>query len=355
MNTLLERLRDLQAILSEAFEKRSQDPDPESDPLHKVLYEFQSWLLSEEGYDVLVNLHQETITPSVSYLRGLISTLADNNVELVVMDPKVFTFIQECNKDLTPNTLPTTCKREDLKKLQIEKLLGLRFKHNEESKLLDSFFIRKLQQAIEGKTLFEIPLKISSLYSEIGKIQRHRKSMNVASLKESACALVKEGIYGIYVVYDGSDDSGNIQNISFIREVLDENGDTLTGPLYEEIKSDRQLPVKYLNVSLNWRNNSCHFTKSVSLKEYASEVAFRHAESGWEINEGSRGEVTINLAHKQVHVSHNWRELDVDGLNDHVDEVLTVDPTLVRDEIYWDAEEHYTSFGEESIDNTYDL
>ena len=121
-----------------------------------------------------------------------------------------------------------------------------------------------------------------------------------AAIKAAVAFLKTKGVDRITIEYSGYGDSGCIEDIQFIEQPRKIDAPGQVHP--ERIAlSDHRLPGVSAE-SLRWHEHDPPTVGDV-LEDYAYQLlADRHG--GWEINEGSRGDMCVNLKEGTVRHTH---------------------------------------------------
>jgi hypothetical protein len=127
-------------------------------------------------------------------------------------------------------------------------------------------------------------------------------------------AMEQFGINRIQVSFDGSGDDGQIDRLTLFGNI---DGSTLLDEKVEEMDDEcLDSPCEVVYTHQTWKDSKWHhekFSKQESLSDLIETVAYWPLEdhfSGWEINEGSYGTVTIN-ADGTGSIDFNQRVIDI--------------------------------------------
>lgn len=123
------------------------------------------------------------------------------------------------------------------------------------------------------------------------------------------CAALNEaGVAKVSVEYDGYGDSGMVEGIIFLGGMKDDEHITLTK------EQDMSVPCK---VERSRRYEKAEDAETGTWKieyeekgieAFIEECVYKWLPGGWEINEGSRGVVMINVRDRSYGIEHGWRE-----------------------------------------------
>lgn len=110
--------------------------------------------------------------------------------------------------------------------------------------------------------------------------QRRREAKRV--FRASMDLLQRLGIQQVIIRYDGSGDAGAVEEVVF------------------DPKPPAGIPA--------------------GLSEHLADTALEYLPGGWEDNEGSYGELELDVAERRLRRSHYWRSVDEDGDEIDLDE-----------------------------------
>ncbi len=127
---------------------------------------------------------------------------------------------------------------------------------------------------------------IAAWYEKYRKNQEERERKAIAQIRELAEKLKPFNVTKMVATYDGSGDSGDFEDIS-----LEGTDTTDLEDVLGRIGMDR---------------------------DSLADMLWPLLPSGWEINEGSYGELTLDVATGKMHRVHNQRIEDVDTTEDEV-------------------------------------
>jgi len=127
-----------------------------------------------------------------------------------------------------------------------------------------------------------------------------KKRNNRESLKEVCVTLFNAGITSVEVHYDGYGDSGQIEDVLLFK------GDK---QLKEEEVASLGLPTSTIQeYNYNAKNDENRYvTKECTLVTKIEDCAYDFLPGGWEINEGSFGDLKINTETAKATLEHNYR------------------------------------------------
>ena len=130
-----------------------------------------------------------------------------------------------------------------------------------------------------------------------------KKRKNRESLKEICATLFNAGITLVEVHYDGYGDSGNIEDVLLFK------GDK---HLKEEEVASLGLPTSTIqeynyNAKTPTNEEDRYITKECTLVDKIEDCAYDFLPGGWEINEGSFGDLKINTETAKATLEHNYR------------------------------------------------
>lgn len=129
-----------------------------------------------------------------------------------------------------------------------------------------------------------------------------KKRKNKESLKEVCVTLFNAGITSVEVHYDGYGDSGQIEDVLLFK------GDK---QLKDEEVASLGLPTSTIQeYNYNAKSNSPdprYITKECTLVTKIEDCAYDFLPGGWEINEGSFGDLKINTETAKATLEHNYR------------------------------------------------
>jgi hypothetical protein len=107
-------------------------------------------------------------------------------------------------------------------------------------------------------------------------------------------ALAAQGITAVIVTFDGSGDSGQVENIEVQGHVID-------------------LPATQVELAFaSWRSTDIR-RETLSLTDAVEALVYellRQTHEGWENNEGAYGEFTFNVAKRSITLDYNERYED---------------------------------------------
>ena len=132
------------------------------------------------------------------------------------------------------------------------------------------------------------------------KERDERKCKSKESLKDVCAILFNAGITLVEVNYDGYGDSGSIEYVLFFKgdkQLKDEDVASLglpTSPVQEYNYNSKSDDDKYI-------------TKECTLVDKVTDCAYDFLPGGWEINEGSFGDLKINTETAKATLEHNHR------------------------------------------------
>ena len=127
-----------------------------------------------------------------------------------------------------------------------------------------------------------------------------KKRKNRESLKEVCATLFNAGITSVIVHYDGYGDSGSIEYLTLFK------GDK---QLKDEDVASLGLPTSTVQ-EYNYNSKSDddkYITKECTLVDKVQDCAYDFLPGGWEINEGSFGDLKINTETAIGVREHNYR------------------------------------------------
>ena len=132
-----------------------------------------------------------------------------------------------------------------------------------------------------------------------------RKQKAKDSLKEICAILFNAGITLVEVHYDGYGDSGQIEYVSLFK------GDKEKHLVKDEEVASLGLPTSTIQeYNYNAKSNSPdprYITKECTLVTKIEDCAYDFLPGGWEINEGSFGDLKINTETAKATLEHNYR------------------------------------------------
>ena len=119
-------------------------------------------------------------------------------------------------------------------------------------------------------------------------------------LKEICAALFKVGVTRVEVIYDGYGDSGSIEQVSFFK-----GKKILTSKDVDSL----DLPTSTINKCVYDLETKQHENKDVeyTIESKIEECAYDFLPGGFEINEGSFGDLIINTEKAKATLRHNTR------------------------------------------------
>jgi len=112
------------------------------------------------------------------------------------------------------------------------------------------------------------------------------------------CAAERAGIQKIWARYDGMGDNGSVDEITYYNRF----GQTVT---LNEHPALQQILGKFEFKHAVYYNNK---DKIIDFETKVDELVEAILPGGWEINDGSEGDVTINCLTRRVFLDHKWRE-----------------------------------------------
>jgi len=127
-----------------------------------------------------------------------------------------------------------------------------------------------------------------------------KKRKNKESLKEVCATLFNAGITLVEVHYDGYGDSGQIEYLLLFK------GDK---QLTDEEVASLGLPTSTIQ-EYNYKSTGDkdrYITKECTLVDKIEDCAYDFLPGGWEINEGSFGDLKINTETAKATLEHNFR------------------------------------------------
>jgi hypothetical protein len=127
-----------------------------------------------------------------------------------------------------------------------------------------------------------------------------KKRKNKESLKEVCATLFNAGITLVEVHYDGYGDSGQIEYLLLFK------GDK---QLTDEEVVSLGLPTSTIQ-EYNYKSTGDkdrYITKECTLVDKIEDCAYDFLPGGWEINEGSFGDLKINTETAKATLEHNFR------------------------------------------------
>ena len=127
-----------------------------------------------------------------------------------------------------------------------------------------------------------------------------KKRKNKESLKEVCATLFNAGITLVEVHYDGYGDSGQIEYLLLFK------GDK---QLKDEEVASLGLPTSTVQ-TYNYKSTGDkdrYITKECTLVDKIEDCAYDFLPGGWEINEGSFGDLKINTETAKATLEHNYR------------------------------------------------
>ena len=132
------------------------------------------------------------------------------------------------------------------------------------------------------------------------KERDERKRKSKESLKDVCAILFNAGITLVEVNYDGYGDSGSIEYVLFFK------GDK---QLKDEEVASLGLPTSTVQ-TYNYKSTGDkdrYITKECTLVDKIEDCAYDFLPGGWEINEGSFGDLKINTETAKATLEHNYR------------------------------------------------
>jgi hypothetical protein len=128
-------------------------------------------------------------------------------------------------------------------------------------------------------------------------------------LKEICPLLAAVGVTGVSAEYEGSGDSGDFSNISFWF------GDRFTkhdSDAFEASTNGRRMYLDEFKRTHTLPNPANNMTPIISAEKFDEfeDTLFDLLPGGWEINEGSYGEVEIDVLKSKVKHEHNERVVE---------------------------------------------
>jgi len=148
--------------------------------------------------------------------------------------------------------------------------------------------------------------------SDYYKERDERKRKSKESLKDVCATLFNAGITLIEVHYDGYGDSGSIEYVSFFK------GDK---QLKEDDVASMGLPTSTVQ-EYNYKSTGDkdrYITKECTLVEKVMDCAYDFLPGGWEINEGSFGDLKINTETAKATLEHNHRIQETEYMEEKFD------------------------------------
>ncbi len=139
-----------------------------------------------------------------------------------------------------------------------------------------------------------------------------KKRKNKESLKEVCAILFNAGITLVEVNYDGYGDSGSIEYVLFFK------GDK---QLKDEDVASLGLPTSTLQ-EYNYKmtgDDDRYITRECTLVEKVTDCAYDFLPGGWEINEGSFGDLKINTETAKATLEHNHRIQETEYMEEEFD------------------------------------
>ena len=144
------------------------------------------------------------------------------------------------------------------------------------------------------------------------KERDERKCKSKESLKDACAVLFNAGITLVEVNYDGYGDSGSIEYVLFFK------GDK---QLKDEDVASLGLPTSTVQ-EYNYNSKSDddkYITKECTLVEKVTDCAYDFLPGGWEINEGSFGDLKINTETAKATLEHNHRIQETEYMEEEFD------------------------------------
>ena len=144
------------------------------------------------------------------------------------------------------------------------------------------------------------------------KERDERKCKSKESLKEICATLFNAGITLVEVHYDGYGDSGQIEYLLLFK------GDK---QLKDEDVASLGLPTSTVQ-EYNYNSKSDddkYITKECTLVEKVTDCAYDFLPGGWEINEGSFGDLKINTETAKATLEHNHRIQETEYMEEEFD------------------------------------
>lgn len=152
--------------------------------------------------------------------------------------------------------------------------------------------------------------------------------MNAKLAKEVLVKLKEAGFVSAVVHYDGSGDSGQVEEISVFREGEPESYDAIVGSYDWEkiaaVRSERDailraIPMTIVSHYSTFDRETGKFIEKQTpqerdLRAGLGELAYdwlSETHGGWEINEGSYGDLVVHVEEMMVTLEHNERIMEV--------------------------------------------
>ena len=139
-----------------------------------------------------------------------------------------------------------------------------------------------------------------------------KKRNNRESLKEVCATLFNAGITLVEVHYDGYGDSGQIEYLLLFK------GDK---QLKDEEVASLGLPTSTIQ-EYNYKSTGDkdrYITKECTLVDKIEDCAYDFLPGGWEINEGSFGDLKINTETAKATLEHNHRIQETEYMEEEFD------------------------------------
>ena len=182
------------------------------------------------------------------------------------------------------------------------------------------------KQTSEKKPLFD---EVQQLFDMAAFQERQETELDAARVAQkddliaSCVALAEFGVKEVFIEYDGYGDSGSVEGVFFMDKVCESEGevpfDWHTEHLVELTEEqDMSVPCKVegsrtYTPGKGDEPGTWNITyKEAGLKAFFEECAYKWLPGGWEINEGSRGVVKIDVAKRAYSIDHGWRIQEVE-------------------------------------------
>ena len=173
----------------------------------------------------------------------------------------------------------------------------------EDAKQIEEKIQQEADGGVYGALRFDMAAFEARQQTELDAARAAQKDDFIAS----CAALAEFGVARVEVEYDGYGDSGSVEGITFL------DADDKSVELTEE--QDMSVPCK-VEGSRTWTPGKGDEEgkwnieyKEEGLKSFFEECAYKWLPGGWEINEGSRGVVKIDVAKRAYSIDHGWREM----------------------------------------------
>jgi len=158
----------------------------------------------------------------------------------------------------------------------------------------------------EHPTVFEVQQLIEQSLNG-GKVPTTKTKTPVDTIKETCGMLQSFGFNYLIAEYDGSGDSGDFDYITLMPKHPDSGARDINVVNEEHQKSFGAFKHETLD---NARTKTQKETLTRQLDAF-EKALWQILPSGWEINEGSFGELQIDIANKTIHLVVNERISDV--------------------------------------------